>query len=93
MLLIINTSGSYGAAPRPVLEAINELSIEIESKPDLFHRLTYQKRLIDVRQALARLIGASKTDEVVLVSNASMGVNTVLRNFDWEQGDQIFVCM
>jgi len=83
--------GSYGTTPRPVQEAVNELTLEIESNPDLFHRLTYQKRLIGVREKLARLIGA-KTDEVVLVSNASMGVNTVLRNFEWEKGDQIIVC-
>ena len=87
-----NTLGSYGATPRPVLEAINDLTIEIESNPDLFHRVSYQKRLVGVREQLARLIGA-KTDEVVLVSNASMGINTILRNFDWEQGDQLFACM
>jgi len=91
-LLINNTLGSYGTTPRPVLEAINELTAEIESNPDLFHRLAYQQRLIDVREKLSRLIGA-KTDEVVLVSNASMGVNTVLRNFNWEQSDEIFACM
>ena len=65
--------------------------MEIESNPDLFHRLTYQKRLIGVREKLAGFIGA-KTNEVVLVSNASMGLNTILRNFDWEQEDQIFAC-
>ena len=65
--------------------------MEIESNPDLFHRLTYQKRLIGVREKLASLIGA-KTDEVVLVPNASMGINTILRNFEWEKEDQIIVC-
>ena len=91
LLFIFNDLGSYGATPRPVLEAINELTLEIESNPDIFHQLSYQKRLIDVRERLARLIGA-KTDEVVLVSNASIGINTILRNFDWEQDDQIFTC-
>jgi len=47
--------------------------------------------LINARQKVADLIGA-KLDEVVLVSNASMGINTVLRNFDWEEGDIIFAC-
>ena len=65
--------------------------MEIESNPDLFHRMTYQKRLIGVREKLASFIGA-KTDEVVLVSNASMGINTILRNFEWEKDDQIIVC-
>ena len=86
-----NDLGSYGTTPRPVIEAINELTLEIESNPDLFHRMTYQKRLIGAREKLASLIGA-KTDEIVLVSNASMGINTILRNFEWEKDDQIFVC-
>ena len=67
--------------------------MEIESNPDLFHRMTYQKRLIGVREKLASFIGA-KTDEIVLVSNASTGINTILRNFEWdsEKDDQIIVC-
>jgi hercynylcysteine S-oxide lyase len=65
--------------------------LKIESNPDRFLRLLYQEKLIGVREKLARLIGA-KTDEVVLVPNASMGINTILRNFEWEQGDQMFVC-
>jgi len=47
--------------------------------------------LVNARQKIADLIGA-KLDEVVLVSNASMGVNTILRNFEWEEGDIIFAC-
>ena len=90
-MLIFSGLGSYGTTPKPVLEAGNELTLEIESNPDLFHRLTYQKRLIGVREKLASLIGA-KTDEVVLVTNASTGINTILRNFEWEKDDQIFVC-
>ena len=83
--------GSYGTTPKPVLEAINELTLEIEANPDLFHRLTYQERLISVREKIAALIKA-KTDNVVFVPNASMGINTILRNFEWEEDDQIFVC-
>ena len=95
-MLIFNLNdlllGSYGTTPKPISEAINELTLEIESNPDLFHRVTYQKRLIGVREKLASFIGAKTADEVVLVSNASMGINTVLRNFEWEKDDQIFVC-
>ena len=65
----------------------------IESNPNLFHRMTYRKRFVGVREKLASFIGAkTRTDEVVLVSNASMGINTILRNFEWEKDDQIFVC-
>jgi len=84
--------GSYGATPKSVLEAVNQLTLRIEANPDLFHRVEYQPLLINSRQKIANLIGA-KLDEVVLVSNASMGVNTVLRNFSWEEGDIIFACV
>ncbi|KAJ3505666.1 hypothetical protein NLJ89_g7299 [Agrocybe chaxingu] len=82
-------NGSYGTTPKPVLQAVHELTKRIEANPDLFHRLTYQPMLIDVRKRIAKLIGA-KADEVVLVTNASLGLNIVLRNFDWEEGDAIF---
>jgi len=47
--------------------------------------------LVNVRQQIADLIKV-KLDEVVLVTNASMGVNTILRNIVWEEGDIIFAC-
>ncbi|KAG5651325.1 hypothetical protein H0H81_009078 [Sphagnurus paluster] len=83
--------GSYGATPLPVLSAVNKLTLQVEANPDHFHRLAYQPLLIDVRRRLAQLIGAD-TDEVVLVANASLGINTVLRNFEWEKGDTIIAC-
>lgn len=83
--------GSYGSTPKPVLQFIQETTARIEANPDLFHRLTYQDDLIAVREKLANLIGA-KTDEVVLLSNASMAANTVLRNFEWEEHDILIPC-
>ena len=53
----------------------------IEGNLDLFHRLTYQD---DLQEKRANLIGA-KMDKAVLLSNASMAANTVLRNFKWEE--------
>ena len=38
------------------------------------------------REAVAGLIGAG-ADEVVLVPNATHALNTVLRNFEWREGD------
>ncbi|KAG5353596.1 hypothetical protein C0989_005117 [Termitomyces sp. Mn162] len=84
-------NGSYGSTPTPVLDAVHKLTLQVEANPDLFHRLDFQPLLIDVRRRIAQLIGAD-VDEVVLVANASMGVNTVLRNFEWENGDTIIGC-
>ncbi|KAK0452766.1 pyridoxal phosphate-dependent transferase [Desarmillaria tabescens] len=84
--------GSYGSLPRPVSAWCGALSDKIERNPDLFMRLTYQPMLVAVREKVASFIGVSNVDEVVLVPNASHGVNTVLKNFIWEKGDVIITC-
>lgn len=47
--------------------------------------------LVEARKQIAEFIGAARTDEVVLTTNASMGLNTILRNIEWEKGDTILV--
>lgn len=74
-----------------MLAAVHDMNMEIEVNPDKFHRITYMPRLVDVRRKLAQLIGAN-LDECVLLSNASAGVDTILRNFEWEKGDIIVTC-
>ncbi|KAI8980100.1 PLP-dependent transferase [Trametes punicea] len=79
-------NGSYGTPPLPVLSAAMRLGYEIERIPDKFHRLTYRPILVKSRESVAKLIGADP-DEVVLVPNATHALNTVLRNFEWREGD------
>ncbi|PPQ86611.1 hypothetical protein CVT26_012983 [Gymnopilus dilepis] len=81
-------NGSYGTPPKPVLRAAEELTAKIEANPDYFIRIEYLPLLADVRHRLATFVGA-KTEEVVLVTNASVGLNTILRNLEWEEGDLI----
>ncbi|KAG6852923.1 hypothetical protein C0991_008130 [Blastosporella zonata] len=83
--------GSFGATPRKVTDYVRRVTEEIEQSPDFFHRLNYQERVIEVREKLAEHIGA-EPQEVVLVANATTGVNAVLRNFAWEQGDTLVSC-
>ena len=45
----------------------------------------------EARASIAGLIGAHQ-DECFLVNNATTGVGTVLRNFEWEKDDVIIVC-
>lgn len=47
--------------------------------------------LLEAREQIAKFIGAARTDEVVLTTNASLGLNTILRNIEWEKGDTILV--
>ena len=62
------------------------VAAEAESIPDLFSRRTYRPVLDKIRGRLAKLIRADQ-DEVVLVPNASHGLNTVLKNFIWKEND------
>ena len=65
------------------------LSSRIEANPDLFMREIYSDLLIHTRTRLAEFIGAGDTDEVVLVTNNSHGLNMILKNFEWHKGDII----
>lgn len=64
---------------------------EVEARPDLFIRRTYAKRLEDVRAHLARLVHADLS-EIVMVPNATLGINTILRNIEWSRDDIIIQC-
>ncbi|KAJ3537672.1 hypothetical protein NM688_g6644 [Phlebia brevispora] len=78
--------GSYGSLPLPVLAECSKLSLLSEQNPDRFHRITYMPLLDEARRQVAEIIGA-KHDEVVLVTNTTHGLNTVLRNIEWREGD------
>jgi len=80
--------GSYGSLPKPVRVVCDELSTRIEANPDKFLRIGYIHHWIEARSRLAKLIGAD-TDECVLVNNTLHGINTILRNFEWHEGDII----
>jgi len=70
--------GSYGCTPREVTLAQQQYMSQMEAYPDLFFRVDYRTILINVRQRLAKYVGTD-TNDLVLVENASGGVNTVLK--------------
>lgn len=82
--------GSFGAFPVAVQNFQRQLQSESEARPDTFIRYTYLKLLEESRAAIAPLLGADP-GEVVLVPNATTGVNTVLRNLSFSEGD-VVVC-
>lgn len=80
--------GSFGAFPKAVAEYQRKLQLETEARPDTFIRYTYPKLLQAARSAIAPLLGAD-VDEVVFIPNATTGINTVLRNIDFKEGDVV----
>ncbi|KAF2792744.1 PLP-dependent transferase [Melanomma pulvis-pyrius CBS 109.77] len=80
--------GSFGTYPRPVREAMHGFSDASEARPDDFIFYTYPKKLDESRTALAALLSVP-VETLVFVPNATTGVNTVLRNLVYEEGDKI----
>jgi isopenicillin-N epimerase len=82
--------GSFGACPRPVLEAQAALRARLEREPVDFMAREWEARMDEARAALAAFVGAS-ADDLAFVSNATAGVNTVLRSLSFTAEDEILV--
>ncbi|KAJ3979709.1 PLP-dependent transferase [Lentinula detonsa] len=85
-------NGSFGALPKAITEAYNELTAWQEDNTDYYYRIGFIPPLIGVREQLAKLVGASDVDEIVMVASTSTGMGLVLRNFLWKSGDIIIRC-
>ena len=80
--------GSFGACPQPILKLQSELRAAMEAEPVQFLWRHYEDRLEPARQELARFIGAESKD-LVFVTNATSGVNAVMRSLKLQPGDEI----
>lgn len=84
----IDTSGSFGTYPRVVQTQLRSFQDAAEARPDRFIRWDFKVLLDESRAAVAKLLNV-ETDTCVFVSNATTGVNTVLRNLVYKPGDII----
>lgn len=80
--------GGFGALPREVAGAAQELRRELEGNPtDLLMR-QWQPRLDAVRERVAGLLRSS-TDDLVFVPNATAGTATVIASLGLGAGDEV----
>ncbi|KAK4097906.1 PLP-dependent transferase [Parathielavia hyrcaniae] len=75
-------NGSFGTIPRFIQSKLRAYQDLAEARPDPFIRYEYPKLLDESRAAIAKLLRVP-TDTAVFVPNATIGVNTVLRNLVW----------
>jgi hypothetical protein len=89
-LLKASSTGAYGAPPNEVVAAMREIQDEISSAPDIFMKSSYPPRLDALRGRLSKWVDCEK-DDVVLVQNATTGINVVLRSLEgiWQEGDRL----
>lgn len=80
--------GSFGACPHEVLDAQLAWRTRMESQPLTFFVRDLWDCLREARAQLAAFVGAKPSD-LAFVTNATQGVNTVLRSLSWQQGDLI----
>ena len=82
--------GSFGATPRTVLEAQQRYRQQLEHEPVRFFVRELPELAAQARAALGRFVGAD-ADDLTFVSNATSGVNTVLRSLEFAPGDELLV--
>jgi len=82
--------GSFGSCPREVLAYQRELRDRLERQPVQFFVRDLEGLWDEARFRLAQFLGASP-DGFTFVSNATQGVNTVLRSLSWKPGDALLV--
>jgi isopenicillin-N epimerase len=82
--------GSFGATPRAVLEDQRRWIERMERGPVRFFARELEGLLDQVRAALGGFL-ACDPDDLALVTNATFGLNTVLRCLDLCPGDELIV--
>ncbi|KAK3074782.1 hypothetical protein LTR53_002514 [Teratosphaeriaceae sp. CCFEE 6253] len=80
--------GSFGTYPKSIRALVQHYQDEAEARPDKFIRYDYRKLLDESREAVAKYVNVP-VSTMVLMSNATTGLNTVLHNLVYEPGDVI----
>jgi isopenicillin-N epimerase len=80
--------GSFGACPRAVLAVQQGLRERLEREPVQFLVRDLEGLLDTARAALAAYVGAAAED-LAFVTNATTGVNAVLRSLRLDPGDEL----
>jgi isopenicillin-N epimerase len=80
--------GSFGACPRPVFESYQRWQLELERQPVEFMQHRLNDLLLQARQRLGTFLNADAED-LVFVTNVSLGLNTIIRSLALEPGDEV----
>ena len=83
--------GSFGSLPRVVRQAQEAWRMRIESNPIEWIGRRNIESLTAVKKPLARFVGCQAND-LGFVTNATEGVNAVLRSLRFEAGDELLTC-
>ena len=82
--------GSFGLAPRELLQWRFRLLTELERDPVAFLSAELQPRLDRARQVLAQLVGAS-ADQLAFVPSTTYGLNELLQRLELPEGSEVLL--
>ncbi|NND02558.1 MAG: aminotransferase class V-fold PLP-dependent enzyme [Acidimicrobiia bacterium] len=82
--------GSFGATPRRVLEHQQRLRDQMEREPVAFMQRELPGLLGEARSVLGAFVGADPAD-LAFITNATTGVNAVLRSLRLTDADELLV--
>src|SRR5215212_160096 len=80
--------GSFGACPAEVLDDQREWRDRLEAQPVQFLARDLPRLLAVAREELGAFVGADP-DDLAFITNATGGVNAVLRSLRFEPGDEL----
>lgn len=80
--------GSYGACPRPVFDEYQRWQRELERQPVEFLGRRADELLYDARVKLGAFLN-TPAESLVFVTNATWGVNIIIRSLDLDPGDEV----
>lgn len=86
--IVFLNHGSFGACPVPVLQKQDEYRRQMESGPVRFMLREAEELLWKSKESLAAFVGARPQD-IAYVTNATVGVNTVLNSLQFNAGDEL----
>ena len=80
--------GSFGGCPTEILHYQHTLHRKMEADLIRFMNEDFIEGYAENKQALAAFVGADAND-LVLIRNATMGVNTILHSLQFKEGDEL----
>ncbi|KAG0271428.1 hypothetical protein BGZ95_000763 [Linnemannia exigua] len=82
--------GSFGTFPKVVQDDMRAWHDRVEKNPDLWMRRDLYTALDDIKTQLSEFVNCDM-EELALVTNTTVGINTVLRSLRFDPGDRILV--
>ena len=86
--------GSFGVCPPDVNDNRKALLDHVETNPDAWighhgPEKSYRPLMNEAKELIAKELHIPSVDDIVLVENASSGINAVMRSFPWRAGDKV----